>query len=139
MLLKDEVQELCARFDDAGRESFEREMPPDRRHQTNIAISSWTVACIEWYDFSVYGTAAAPVFPAAFFPSNALLVGTLLSFTTFGVGFLARPLRGRVFGHIGDTVFSAFRRNSNCPVSVHLADVVTNLAVGGYASVSRSF
>jgi MFS family permease len=87
-------------------------MRSDRRHQTNIAISSWTVACIEWYDFFVYGTAAALVFPAAFFPSNAPLVGTLLSFTTFGVGFIARPLGGLVFGHIGDTVFNAFRRNS---------------------------
>jgi len=63
-------------------------MRSDRRHQPNIAISSWTVARIEWYDFFVYGTAAALVFPAAFFPSNAPLVGTLLSFATFGVGFI---------------------------------------------------
>ena len=67
-------------------------MRSDRRHQTHIAISLWTAACIEWNNFFVYGTAVAPVFPAAFFPSNASLVGTLLSFTTFGVGFTARPL-----------------------------------------------
>jgi MFS family permease len=95
-------------------------MRSDRRHQTNIAISSWTVACIQWYDFFVYGTAATLVFPAAFFPSNAPLVGTLLSFTTFGVGFIARPLGGLVFGHIGDTVFNAcISAELHCPVSVH--------------------
>jgi metabolite-proton symporter len=57
---------------------------------------------LEWYDFFVYGTAASLVFNKLFFPTFDPLVGTLLSFTTFAVGFVARPLGGVVFGHYGD-------------------------------------
>ncbi len=59
---------------------------------------------LEWYDFFVYGTAAALVFNKLFFPSFEPLVGTLLAFTTYAVGFVARPLGGVVFGHYGDKV-----------------------------------
>jgi metabolite-proton symporter len=57
---------------------------------------------LEWYDFFIYGTAAALVFNHLFFPSFDPLVGTLLAFTTYAVGFVARPLGGIVFGHYGD-------------------------------------
>ncbi len=57
---------------------------------------------LEWYDFFIYGTAAALVFNKLFFPSFDPLVGTLLAFTTAAVGFVARPLGGIVFGHYGD-------------------------------------
>ncbi len=57
---------------------------------------------IEWYDFFLYGTAAALVFPHVFFPGASALVGTLLSFSTFWAGFVARPLGGLVAGHFGD-------------------------------------
>lgn len=67
-----------------------------------IVISSTLSSAIEWYDFFIYGTAAALVFNKIFFPSVDPLMGTLLSFATFGVGFLARPLGGIVFGHFGD-------------------------------------
>ncbi|MFT4044174.1 MAG: MFS transporter [Gordonia sp. (in: high G+C Gram-positive bacteria)] len=59
---------------------------------------------IEWYDFFVYGTAAALVFPKVFFPDTSSLVGTLLSFSTFSVGFIARPLGGILAGHFGDKI-----------------------------------
>ena len=59
---------------------------------------------IEWYDFFLYGAAAALVFNKLFFPSFDPLVGTLLAFATFGVGFAARPLGGIVFGHYGDKI-----------------------------------
>jgi len=59
---------------------------------------------LEWYDFFIYGTAAALVFNQLFFPSFEPLVGTLLAFTTYAVGFIARPLGGIVFGHYGDRV-----------------------------------
>jgi metabolite-proton symporter len=59
---------------------------------------------LEWYDFFIYGTAAALVFNQLFFPSFDPLVGTLLAFTTYAVGFIARPLGGVVFGHYGDRV-----------------------------------
>ncbi len=57
---------------------------------------------LEWYDFFIYGTAAALVFNELFFPTFEPLVGTLLAFATYAVGFVARPLGGVVFGHYGD-------------------------------------
>lgn len=57
---------------------------------------------IEWYDFFLYGTAAALVFPHVFFPHASALTGTLLAFSTFWAGFVARPIGGIVAGHLGD-------------------------------------
>jgi MFS family permease len=59
---------------------------------------------IEWYDFFIYGTAAALVFGKLFFPYASPLVGTLLAFSTFWAGFIARPIGGLIFGHIGDRI-----------------------------------
>ncbi|PKW00101.1 sugar transport protein [Amycolatopsis echigonensis] len=57
---------------------------------------------IEWYDFFLYGTAAALVFPKVFFPHSSALTGTLLAFSTFWAGFVARPVGGVLAGHLGD-------------------------------------
>ena len=59
---------------------------------------------LEFYDFIIYGTAAALVFPQVFFPGLDHLTATLVAFSAFGAGFLARPLGGLVFGHFGDRV-----------------------------------
>jgi metabolite-proton symporter len=59
---------------------------------------------IEWYDFFLYGTAAALVFNRLFFPESDPMVGTLLSFSLYAVGFFARPVGGIVIGHYGDRV-----------------------------------
>ena len=59
---------------------------------------------VEWYDFLLYGTAAALVFNKVFFPKADPLTGTMLAFATYGVGFLARPIGGIVFGHFGDRI-----------------------------------
>jgi MFS family permease len=59
---------------------------------------------LEWYDFFIYGTAAALVFNKLFFPTFDPLVGTLLAFATYAVGFVSRPLGGVVFGHYGDKI-----------------------------------
>ncbi|MFB7465328.1 MFS transporter [Streptomyces sp. NPDC056224] len=67
-----------------------------------LASASLAGTAIEFYDFFVYGTAAALVLGPLFFPSFSPLAGTLAAFGTFGVGFLARPLGSAVFGHIGD-------------------------------------
>ena len=73
-----------------------------RRSIREVAFASFIGAAVEWYDFFVYGTAAALVFPKLFFPGFSPLAGTLASFATFGVGFFARPIGGVVFGHFGD-------------------------------------
>ncbi len=67
-----------------------------------VIVASLIGTSLEWYDFFIYGTAAALVFNTLFFPSFEPLVGTLLAFATYAVGFIARPLGGVVFGHYGD-------------------------------------
>jgi metabolite-proton symporter len=69
-----------------------------------VIASSLIGTTIEWYDFFLYGSAAALVFNKLFFPSFDPLVGTLLAFATYAVGFVARPLGGIVFGHFGDRI-----------------------------------
>ncbi len=80
--------------------------PADETHlKSNIrkvALTALTGTSIEWYDFFLYATAAALVFPTAFFPDSTPTVGLILSFTTFSFGFIARPLGGILFGHFGD-------------------------------------
>jgi MHS family shikimate/dehydroshikimate transporter-like MFS transporter len=82
-------------------------MTDDARPATPIArvvIASLIGTSIEWYDFFLYGTAAALVFPQLFFPTLDPLAGTMASLSTYAVGFFARPLGGIVFGHYGDTL-----------------------------------
>lgn len=67
-----------------------------------LAVASLVGTAIEFYDFFVYGTAAALVLGPLFFPTFSPLAGTLAAFGTFGVGFVARPLGSMLFGHIGD-------------------------------------
>ncbi|MGW6864610.1 MFS transporter [Streptomyces sp. NPDC054904] len=69
-----------------------------------IVAASLVGTTVEWYDFFLYGSAAALVFNTLFFPSSDPLVGTLLAFLTYAVGFAARPLGGIVFGHYGDRI-----------------------------------
>ncbi len=70
----------------------------------NVVLASMIGTTIEWYDFFLYGTAAALVFNKLFFPKADPLTGTLLAFTTYALGFAARPLGGLVFGHFGDRI-----------------------------------
>jgi MHS family shikimate/dehydroshikimate transporter-like MFS transporter len=67
-----------------------------------VMLASFVGTAIEWYDFFLYGTAAAIVFGRLFFPNADPLVGTLSAFGTFAVGFIARPFGGIIFGHFGD-------------------------------------
>jgi len=66
------------------------------------AIAALAGTSIEYYDFFLYGTASALVFPTVFFPSEATATSLLASFSSFAIGFLARPLGAVIFGHIGD-------------------------------------
>ena len=69
-----------------------------------VAVASMIGTTIEWYDFFLYGTAAALIFNRLFFPTFDPLVGTLASFGTYTVGFVARPIGGIVIGHYGDRI-----------------------------------
>ncbi|CAN7295597.1 MFS transporter [Bosea sp. LjRoot237] len=69
-----------------------------------VAFAAFLGTALEWYDFFIYGAVAALVFNKIFFPSYDPTVGILLSFATFAVGFIARPLGALLFGHMGDTV-----------------------------------
>ncbi|MGC2073325.1 MAG: MFS transporter, partial [Pseudolabrys sp.] len=69
-----------------------------------VAAASLIGTAIEWYDFFLYGTAAALIFNKLFFPTFDPMVGTLLAFATYALGFVARPLGGLVFGHYGDRI-----------------------------------
>jgi metabolite-proton symporter len=76
-----------------------------RRVGRRRAVFASTIGTsIEWYDFFLYGTAAALIFPKLFFPGSEPFVGTLQSFTTQFVGFAARPIGGAIFGHFGDRI-----------------------------------
>ncbi|TDC24776.1 MFS transporter [Streptomyces sp. 8K308] len=88
---------MTATLPDTGRR------PVDRRYAWKTTVSSFLGNTLEYYDFLVYGTAAAVVFPDVFFPEADGFVGTLSAFGTFAVGFLARPLGGMFFGRRGDT------------------------------------
>jgi MHS family shikimate/dehydroshikimate transporter-like MFS transporter len=76
----------------------------DVRDVKKVAFASFIGTTIEWYDFFLYGTAAALVFGDLFFPKAEPAIGTLAAFGTYAVGFAARPLGGVVFGHFGDRV-----------------------------------
>ncbi|MFD9794476.1 MFS transporter [Streptomyces sp. NPDC059070] len=101
-----------------------------------LGAASLAGTAVEFYDFFVYGTAAALVLGPLFFPTFSPLAGTLAAFATFGIGFVARPLGSVVFGHIGD-------RHGRRPVlflSLGLTGLAT-VAVGcvpSYASIGAA-
>lgn len=103
---------------------------PKPGHPTNkmgkIAFAALSASSIENYDFFIYGTAAALVFPRIFFPNQSSLTGAMLSFATFAVGFVARPAGGILFGHIGD-VYGRRRALIGALVGMGLATTLIGL------------
>src|SRR5689334_14856709 len=81
-------------------------LPPDepRTPIVKVVFASVIGTAVEWYDFFLYGSAAALVFGTLFFPESEPITATLLAFGTYALGFVARPLGGVVFGHFGDRV-----------------------------------
>ena len=77
---------------------------PSPRSSRKVAFASLIGTTIEWYDFFIFGTAAALIFNEVFFPSFDPVTGTLAAFASFSVGFIARPFGGAVFAHYGDKI-----------------------------------
>ena len=73
-----------------------------QRTPRKAAIAAWIGSALEYYDFFIYGTAAALVFNKVFFPDSDPATGTLLAVATFGVGYAARPVGAFFMGHVGD-------------------------------------
>jgi metabolite-proton symporter len=104
-----------------------------RSNIVKVVAASMAGTTVEWYDFFLYGVAAALVFPAVFFPGSDQAVGTLLSLGTFAVGFIARPVGGLVFGHYGDKI----GRKTLLVISLLMMGAAT-FAIGllpGYATI----
>lgn len=78
--------------------------PPAAALRRRVVAASAIGTTVEWYDFLLYGTAAALVFNKVFFPRSDPLTGTMLAFSTYAVGFMARPFGGIIFGHFGDRI-----------------------------------
>ena len=122
---------LCVRTDeDIIREttmSDTSEASQEHNQEQNmrrVAMTSLAGTSIEWYDFFLYGTAAAVIFPKAFFPQDLpTMVLLIISFSTLAVGFLARPLGGIVFGHFGDRI----GRKRTLVVALMMMGVATTL------------
>src|SRR3954447_17814523 len=98
-----------------------------------VIVASLVGTSLEWYDFFLYSTAAAVVFNRVFFPDVSPVTGTLLAFTTAAVGFVARPLGGMLFGHLGDRR----GRKQVLVITLLLMGVATDLigALPTYASI----
>jgi MFS family permease len=90
--------------DDAEVDSAGTHEPQVPRTPRKAAISSWIGSALEYYDFFIYGTAAALVFPKIFFPTGNPAAATIASLATFGVAYVARPIGSFIFGHLGDTI-----------------------------------
>jgi metabolite-proton symporter len=104
-----------------------------RTARRRAVMASTIGTSIEWYDFFLYGTAAALIFPKLFFPSSTPFVGVLASFTTQFVGFAARPIGAAIFGHFGDRI----GRKATLVTTLLLMGVATFLigCLPGYASI----
>jgi len=90
--------------DDGIRGTTQAEPASQRVQVRRAAMASTIGTTIEWYDFFLYNTAAALVFPALFFPASSSYAGAMQSFATYFVGFAARPIGAAIFGHWGDRI-----------------------------------
>jgi MFS family permease len=105
-----------------------------QQNMRRVAMTSLAGTSIEWYDFFLYGTAAAVIFPKAFFPQELpTMVLLIISFSTLAVGFVARPLGGIIFGHFGDRI----GRKRTLVVALMMMGVATTLIgfLPTYASI----
>ncbi len=77
---------------------------PSKKEIRKVVLASLIGATIEWYDFFLYGVVAGIVFNKLYFPTDDPYMGTILAYSTFAIGYLARPFGGFLFGHFGDRI-----------------------------------
>lgn len=99
--------------------------PRPHREAWRAAFASWAGTTIEWYDFFIYGTAAALIFGEIFFPGNNPAVSTILALATYGVGYVARPIGTLIFSHYGDRI----GRKKSLVITLLMMGIAT-LAIG---------
>src|SRR5438045_828402 len=87
-----------------GTDNMELDQESRRTQVRRAALGSAIGTTIEWYDFFLYNTAAALIFPHVFFPASSDYAGAMQSFATYAVGFAARPVGAAIFGHWGDRI-----------------------------------
>jgi MFS family permease len=102
--------------------------PAIRGHRIRAIAASTVGTTVEWYDFFLYGTSAALVFPTVFFPGHTVYSGVLLSFGTQFVGFAARPIGAMIFGHYGDRVG---RKTTLISTLLVILRIAQGIGVGG--------
>lgn len=111
--LQDELADRCYHpaMNDPSRPAPEGESQPERpvpatasADVRRVVLASFVGTTIEWYDFFIYGTAAALVFDRLFFPAGDEFLARMASYGSFAIGFFARPLGGVIFGHFGDRI-----------------------------------
>jgi MFS family permease len=95
------LEEIMSAPHQASPAAAKRKLPPGA---LKAYTASLTGTSLEYYDFAIYSVASALVFPKIFFPNDDEFVGLLLSFSTFAVGYLARPIGGIIFGRLGDRI-----------------------------------
>ena len=91
-------------IEDKGSRAAQLDPGSHRVQVRRAALASAIGTTIEWYDFFLYNTAAALVFPHLFFPASSAYAGAMQSFATYFVGFAARPIGAAIFGHWGDRI-----------------------------------
>jgi MFS family permease len=109
--------------DDEVAKTVQLDQQAERAQVRRAAMASAIGTTIEWYDFFLYNTAAALIFPHIFFPASTPEAGVLQSFATYAVGFAARPVGAAIFGHWGDRIGRK-------------ATLITTLLVMGLASAA---
>lgn len=120
----------------SGTQTAPSDVAGGRTRPGVVALAALIGTTIEWYDFYIYGTATALVIAPQFFPNVSPLAGTLASLSTFGVGFVARPIGGAIMGHVGDRV----GRKSMLIASLLLMGVATALigVLPNYAAIGAA-
>jgi MFS family permease len=111
---------------------------PSSSSRKKVLVATVLGTTIEWYDFNIYGIAAALVLGPHFFPKLSDTAGTIAASATFLIGFIARPFGAALFGHFGDRIASVcvYLMRDAAGMELHEMDDLDNLSKAGHAAAS---